>query len=120
MRPYCSINVASRTLSSECAEAGNIVYNYGWPSLLAAPPSKKQDNSAPTTNVAGKWTVTQTVIKSLMKARCVHTMRQDCLFNMCECITDEYNFYVTIACISVAVDGRNKVISEQMCYYNLF
>ena len=38
MRPNYSMNVASRTVSSECAEAGNIVYNFGWPSLLAIHP----------------------------------------------------------------------------------
>ena len=27
---------------------------------------------------------------------------------------------MTIACISDVVDGRNEVISERMCYYNLY
>ena len=33
---------------------------------------------------------------------CLLYIRQDCLSNMCECVTDEY---VTIACVSDIVDG---------------
>ena len=67
MTPKCLISCCCQNTDSEGTEAGNIVYNYEWRSLLTVPPSQKQDNSAPSTNIAENWTVTQTLVKILIE-----------------------------------------------------
>ena len=42
------------------------------------------------------------ILDSDTHIECLLCIRQDCLSNMCECVTDEY---VTIACVSDVVDG---------------